>query len=110
VSENGFFQFLYINVRIICHQLIADAGSSNTTRLPIIMPNACPEFALWMEEGGMEECQKERNLCFSALSCNVWWCHDSAVAEVSTLNLKTGGSNQALPTGERKWREKVTIL
>ncbi len=110
MSECGFLNFLFINVRIICHQLIADAGSSNTTNLPIIMPNACQEFALWIEEGGMEECQKEKYLYFSASSYNVWWCHGSAVAEVSTHNLKTGGSNQALATGERKWWGKVTNL
>jgi hypothetical protein len=57
--------------------------------------------------GGVKE-GKESSL--SALSYNVWWCHDSAVAEVSTLNLKTGGSNQALATGERKWWGKVTIV
>ncbi len=63
-----------------------------------------------MEEGGMEECEKETYLHFSAQSCNVWWCRGSALADVSTLNLKTGGSNQALATGERNWWGKVTNL
>jgi len=49
------WHFLFFIVDSISDKCVFDDGSSNTTRLQIIMPNACQEFALWMEEGGMEE-------------------------------------------------------
>ncbi len=43
-KEFAFLKFLLLKVRSISNQSIVDAGSSNITRLPILMPMACQEF------------------------------------------------------------------
>ncbi len=52
--------FCNFNVISISDQSIADIGSSNTTRLSLLMPMACQEFVFWVGEGYREKRKKER--------------------------------------------------
>jgi len=42
-------------------QSFADAGSSNITRLPILMSMVCQVFVFWIREGDRDKRRKERS-------------------------------------------------
>ncbi len=58
--ESGFFnEFLFVKVRSISDQSIVNFGSSNITRLPILMPMAYQELVFLIGEGDWTERMKE---------------------------------------------------
>jgi hypothetical protein len=54
VLEENEFLIQKINIRSIGDQSIVDLGSSNTTRLPMIMPSACYEFVQAILKGTID--------------------------------------------------------